>query len=652
MNFIDKIAFAAGRLTLGGTPEGYDAKVLAALAEKRAGPVLHVARDDARLASLEQGLAFFAPGLRVMSLPAWDCLPYDRVSPNGEVVSRRIAAMSEIAKGFGGPSVVLTTVNAVLQRLPARDTFKGASFAARAGGKLDLTALQEFLARNGYRRAGTVREAGEYALRGGIVDLFPPGDDEPVRIDLFGDAIEAVRAFDPMSQLSGEARDGFRLQPVSEVMLDEAAIQRFRTGYRAAFGGNATEDPLYEAVSAGHRHPGLEHYLPLFAGKLETAFDYMPDAPIANDRGVEEAIVERLQQIEEFYRARRDIAQSPAAGEGAPVYRPLLPDRLYLTREELDASTWKRAVFDLAPFIPPEGAGLDAGGRLGRDFAEARARPDGRLLDTVREHIQAEIAAGRRVAVAAFTLGARERLSALLRQHGLDAQKPVTSWPEALALPATIAALAVLPAEHGFTDAELTLIGELAALAEGDFVVHVEHGIGRYEGLETLDIGGAPHDCLRAIYLGGDRLFIPVENIEVLSRYGSADSGAILDKLGGAAWQARRARVKQRLKDMAEELIRTAAERKVREGATLAPSDGMYEEFVARFPECEIGAMPQFGNLFGLPVYVDPTLAMDEWIYFNAGNHVQTVHMKYRDFVELVKPRVARLVEERKKWAA
>ena len=609
MNFIDKIGFGPGRRTLGGVPEGYDAKVLAALADKRAGPLLHVARDDARLAALEQGLAFFAPGMRLVSLPAWDCMPYDRVSPNGEVVSRRIAAMSDIAKGFGGPSVILTTVNALLQRLPVRDAFKDASFAAHAGKTLDLAALQDFLAKNGYRRAGTVREAGEYALRGGIVDLFPPGDDEPVRIDLFGDTIEAVRSFDPMSQLSGKARNGFRLQPVSEVMLDEAAIQRFRTGYRAAFGGHATEDPLYEAVSAGHRHPGLEHYLPLLAGRLETAFDYLPDAPIANDRGVEEAIAERLQQIEEFYRARRDIAQSPAAGEGAPVYRPLPPDRLYLTREELDASTGKRAVFDLASFIPPDGAGLDAGGRLGRDFAEARARPDGRLLDTVREHIQAEMAAGRRVAVAAFTLGARERLSALLRQHGMDAQKPVTSWPEALALPAPIAALAVLPAERGFTDAELTIvgeqdilgerlarpssrrkrsaekiIGELSALAEGDFVVHVEHGIGRYEGLETLDIGGAPHDCLRVIYLGDDKLFIPVENIDVLSRYGSADSGAILDKLGGAAWQARRARVKQRLKDMAEELIRIAAERQVKEGLTLAPPEGMYEEFVARFP--------------------------------------------------------------------
>ena len=230
MKFLDKIEFAAGRATLGGVPEGYDAPVLAALAEKRGGAVLHVARDDARLATLEQGLAFFAPALRAVSLPAWDCLPYDRVSPNGEVVSRRIAAMADLAEERPGPAVILTTVNALTQRLPGRDTFRGASFAARAGGRLDLQAMQAFLLRNGYRRAGTVREAGEYALRGGIVDLFPPGADEPVRLDLFGDALEAVRSFDPMTQVSGAAREGFRLQPVSEVMLDDETVHRFRAG--------------------------------------------------------------------------------------------------------------------------------------------------------------------------------------------------------------------------------------------------------------------------------------------------------------------------------------------------------------------------------------------------------------------------------------
>ncbi|MGQ0677567.1 MAG: transcription-repair coupling factor, partial [Rhodospirillales bacterium] len=169
---MDKIDFGAGRRTLGGVPEGYDAQVLAALAEQRGGAVLHVARDDARLAALEQGLAFFAPALRQIGLPAWDCLPYDRVSPNGEVVGRRVSAMAALAQAPAGALVVLTTVNALTQRLPGRGAFKDATFAAEVGGKLDLAAMQAFLQRNGYRRTGTVREAGEYALRGGIVDLF------------------------------------------------------------------------------------------------------------------------------------------------------------------------------------------------------------------------------------------------------------------------------------------------------------------------------------------------------------------------------------------------------------------------------------------------------------------------------------------------
>ncbi len=616
MNFLDNIDLAAGRETIGGVPEGFDAMVLAALALRRGAPVLHVARDDARLAKLEQGLAFFAPGLKVVSLPAWDCLPYDRVSPNGEVVSRRIAALGDLAASEraaqpSGPCAVLTTVNALLQRVPARASFEGAVFAVRAGEKLDAEAMFAFLARNGYRRAGTVREAGEYAQRGGIVDVFPPGTDEPLRLDLFGDVLEGVRAFDPMTQRSGERREAFRLQPVSEVMLDQASIHRFRTGYRAAFGTNASDDPLYAAVTAGHWHAGMEHWLPLFAETLETLFDYLPRAPLSLDHGVADAAAERQNQIAEFYRQRREIAAAPGAAEGAPVYRPLPPDSLYLSSGELAAALGARAVFELAPFVPPEGAGIDAGGRLGRDFAEARARPDGRLLDTVREHIAAEIAAGRRTVVAAYTLGARERLGTLLRSHGLAAQKSVEAWPEAEALPPGTTALAVLPIEHGFAAPGLAvigeqdilgerlarpsrrkkradrIIGELSALSEGDFVVHVDHGIGQYDGLVALEVAGAPHDCLRVLYAGGDKLFVPVENLEVLSRYGSAESGAVLDRLGGAAWQARRARVKQRLKDMADELIRIAAERQVREGEVLEPPDGMYQEFCARFPWAE-----------------------------------------------------------------
>jgi len=613
LNFLDKIGSAPGRVTLGGVPEGFDAQILSALVLRLGGPVLHVARDDSRLQRLEQGLAFFAPGLQVVSLPAWDCLPYDRVSPNGEVVSRRIAAMARIAQGVQGPAVVLTTVNALLQRLSARDGFAGAVFAVEVGQKLSLDAMLGFFARNGYRRSGTVREAGEYALRGGIVDVYPPDSDEPVRLDLFGDVLEGVRVFDPMSQLSGERRSGLRLQPVSEVVLDDAAVSRFRSGYRAAFGALAGDDPLYAAVSAGHRHPGMEHWLPLFAEKLETLFDYLPAVPMTRDHGVEGAIAERLAQIDEFYQARRDIAQSggKASGDGAPVYRPLAPDKLYLTAAELEQGGARRAVVDFAPFAPPEGQ-LDAGGRLGRDFAEARARPDGHLLDTVREHIGTEIALGRRTLIAAYSLGARERLGSLLRNHGLAAQKAATSWLEVEALPGPTTALAVLPIERGFVTSTLMvlgeqdilgerlarpaakrqrradrIIGELTTLAEGDFVVHVEQGIGQYDGLITLEVGGAPHDCLRVLYAGGDKLFIPVENLEVLSRYGSADSGAQLDKLGGAAWQARRAKVKQRLMDMAGELIRIAAERQIKPGLELAPPEGLYQEFCARFPYAE-----------------------------------------------------------------
>ena len=257
----------------------------------KAGPrVLHIARDDARMASLAEALAFFHPEIPVLTLPAWDCLPYDRVSPNSEVVSRRIATLATLAQPSSGPLVLITTVNAALQRVPKRALFAGTAFTAKVGGRLDLKALTEFLAGNGYTRAETVREPGEYAVRGGIVDLFPPGTDEPLRLDLFGDTLEGIRKFDPMSQRSHGKVDRLLLRPVSEVFLDPASVERFRSGYRELFGA-ADDDPLYAAISAGTRYPGYEHWLPLFHDQLETVFDYLPHAAVTQDHQADEAVV-------------------------------------------------------------------------------------------------------------------------------------------------------------------------------------------------------------------------------------------------------------------------------------------------------------------------------------------------------------------------
>ncbi|NFV79840.1 transcription-repair coupling factor [Magnetospirillum aberrantis SpK] len=574
--------------------------------------VLHVARDEGRMARMAECLAFFAPDVEVLEFPGWDCVPYDRVSPNVDIVARRVDCLVRLAAGtVKGARVVLTTVSALLQRVPPRQILAGASFSARVGNRMDVDGVVSFLNRNGYTRADTVMEPGEYAVRGGIVDLFPPGTPEPVRLDFFGDELESIRAFDPMSQRTTGKMDSFSLAPVSEVILDEASIARFRSGYRELFGNPSGADPLYEAISGGIKFTGMEHWLPLFHDGLDTLFAYVPDAVVSLDHQVEEARDARQSLILEYYEARRTISGAGLAESGM-VYHPLPPPRLYLEKDEWDRLLAARPGFTLSPFAMPENVNhaVDIDGRSGHDFADVRARPGANVYEAVRDYVEGEMNSGRRAVIAAWTAGSRDRLGHLLADHGIKVDA-VDNWTEAQALDKGRVPLVVLGLDHGFLLPDLALIteqdilgdrlarparkkkkgsqfiAEASALAEGDLVVHVEHGIGRYDGLETLQVGGAPHDCLRVLYDGGDKLFVPVENIDVLTRYGSEDAATQLDKLGGAAWQARKAKLKKRIRDMADQLIAIAAQRQMRKADALSPPEGLWDEFCARFPYAE-----------------------------------------------------------------
>jgi transcription-repair coupling factor (superfamily II helicase) len=461
-------------------------------------------------------------------------------------------------------------------------------------------------------RTDTVRDSGEFAVRGGIVDLFPAGAPEPLRLDFFGDQLDAVRRFDPVTQRSTEKLTGVELKPVSEVLLDQEAISRFRSRYRDQFGAVASDDALYAAVSEGRRHIGMEHWLPLFYEALETLFDYLPKAVVTLDHNAEEVRGTRLESIAEFYAARKSFTSARTVSDSAMLYKPIEPAQLFVDDAEWRKLLKTRGVGHLTPYAPPPeapAASYDAGGRPGLNFAEARANPQVNLFEALRDRIAVLKSEGRKVALAAFTNGAAERLKHVLNERGiLDAER-VERWIDLQELSPQKVGLVVLPLESGYSAGRLTLISEqdvlgerltrpprrkrtnidqfiaeVSALSVGDLVVHRDHGIGRYEGLFTLDVGGGAHDCLRVIYQGDDRLFVPVENIEVLSRYGSEDTEAALDKLGGVAWQSRKARVKQRIKDIADQLIKVAAERELREGEVIRSPEGLYDEFAARFP--------------------------------------------------------------------
>ena len=589
------------QIMVGGAPEGFDAQLILNEIDKSNGPVCHIARDANRLAAMQETLKLVAPDMPVFVFPGWDCVPYDRVSPNAEISAARMACLAALAHQMPARYVLLTTLNAATQRVPARDILQSSAFAAQVGERLDEKLLRGFLVRMGFTQSPTVMEPGDYAIRGGIIDIFPPGDTGPVRLDMFGDILDGIRKFDPANQMTTEKLDAIELAPVSEVILDDAAITRFRQSYRIEFGAAGTDDPLYEAVSAGKKHQGVEHWMPFFHDTLETLFDYIPTATIALDDQLTPARLARWESVEDQYETRKHALSQK--GRMDSVYKPVPPDLLYMTDEAWTLATLDHRLLQFSPLQMPSGPGvIDAGGRIGRNFSPERQQENVSLFGALASHITARLSVGP-VVIASYSEGARERLSGLIEDEGLGEAIHVQDFRS---IGKRGLHLIVWGLEHGYQTDSLTVISEQDVLGDrliraprkkrraenflteaqsltpGNLVVHVDHGIGRYLGMEVITAAGAAHECLLLEYADNSKLYLPVENIELLSRYGH-DEG-LLDKLGGGAWQAKKAKLKQRIRDMADRLIRIAAERALRKAPVLDPPIGMWESFLARFP--------------------------------------------------------------------
>ena len=613
-------------LTLANVAEGSDGLIVSDLARSVAArqnpPAVSLAvvcRDGPRMAQLARALDFFAPDISVMQFPAWDCQPYDRVSPHGGILAQRLTTLARLSRLKGGdkPLIVLTTVNAVVQRVPSRDSIAAQALSVAPGHRVPMDSIVLWLEHNGYGRTSTVREPGEYAVRGGILDLFPAGLEQPVRFDFFGDTLESIRTFDAETQRTLLDMRALDLVPISEFQLVTETIKRFRMGYVAAFGAPERDDPLYEAVSEGRRHPGMEHWLPLLAEKMDTLFDYLDGAPVTIEPQAEDAARERFKQINDYYDARREAMGLPGGGA---IYKPLPPDRLYLTETEWGKQLAGSALARLTPFAVPEGDNvIDIGARQGRNFAPERADTSVNVFEAVVGHINKVQGERKKVVVALWSEGSRERMASMLKDHKLLNLTDVNTWRTVQATPRNETMLAVIGLESGFETDDVALIteqdilgdrlvrarktsrklenfiSEVTGLATGDLVVHVEHGIGRYIGLQTLTVGGAPHDCLELHYANETKLFLPVDNIELLSRYGSEGAGVELDRLGGRGWQARKAKLKNRIREIAGDLIKIAAERLLHEAPKFPVHQGLYDEFCARFPydetEDQLGAI-------------------------------------------------------------
>ena len=589
------------KISVGGAPEGFDAKLILDEMEKSGTPVCHIARDASRLAAIQETLTLFAPDVPVFVFPGWDCVPYDRVSPNADISAARMACLAALVHGMPKRYILLTTLNAATQRVPAREILKSAAFSAFVGERLDEKALRDFLVRMGFAQSPTVMEPGDYAIRGGIIDIFPPGDTGPVRLDMFGDILDGIRKFDAGTQMTTDKLDSIELAPVSEVILDDAAITRFRQSYRIEFGAAGTDDPLYESVSAGKKYQGVEHWMPFFHEKLETLFDYIPGASLTLDDQSTPIRLSRWESVEDQYDTRLHALSEK--GRMGSVYKPVPPHLLYLTDDAWEQAIKSHRVLQFSPLPMPTGPGvIDAGGRIGRNFSPERQQENISLFGALAEHLKVRLEKGP-VVVASYSEGARERLTGLIEDEGLAESIPIKDFRS---VGKHGLHLIVWGLEHGFQTDTLTVISEqdvlgdrliraprkkrraenflteAQSLSPRDLVVHVDHGIGRYLGMEVITAAGAAHECLLLEYADNSKLYLPVENIELLSRYGHEEG--LLDRLGGGAWQAKKAKLKQRIRDMADRLIRIAAERALRKAPVLDPPIGIWESFLTRFP--------------------------------------------------------------------
>ena len=403
--------------TIANVPDGMQPMVLARLVQQRveaapedAASVVFVARDGRRLQRMADILTAMLPGHTILTLPAWDCLPYDRVSPNNVTIAARMNTLAALTSGAKG-AVVLTAVNALIQKVPPRDVVETMSFSAATGRIVDSDKLIAWAANNGYLRVPTVRESGEYAVRGGLIDLFPASAEAPLRFDFFGSQLETIRTFDPDSQRTTGQLKRIDLTPMSEVVLTDETIRRFRQNYTATFGGNTVDDTLYASVSGGSRYSGTEHWLPFFYEHLDTLADYVGDAPFVFDEQAAEAYADRVTQVRDYYAAREAARLAPTvAGSGAP-YKPVKPELLYAV-DQHPYGLAGASVIQLSQFLAPGTKAVDdAGGRIAPSFAAERQATDTNLFQSVVDRLLAERREGRRAVVACWSTGTRDRLA-------------------------------------------------------------------------------------------------------------------------------------------------------------------------------------------------------------------------------------------------
>ncbi len=593
---------------LSGVAKDAEAFAIRDLLQTSSKNILCILSDGASLKQTFDTLKFIAPEIDILTFPAWDTVPYDRVSPNPTILSKRIETLAKLVlDDTKKRKVVLTSIGAAIQKLPPKKIFLNTRKSIQVGGKLNFDEFLHYVAINGYSRVEQVMESGEYAVRGDIIDIFPSGADQPLRIDLFDDEVERLRLFDVETQRSTEDLKFYSFDSANEVVLDKNTIKTFRSKYREAFGADGLKDELYESISEGKKYLGMENWLPFFyEDALPSIFDYLPNADIILGIDCDNALKAKEETIADHYDARLEALKFREVSD-VDRYHPIEPDTLYVDTKKFLELIHARDYVKLSKRSMPEGnENIDYGAVPQKIFASLKNINNLTVYEDLDRDCEANKA--KKKIICCYTQGSLDRMHNLLQENKFKNLVITENWKDALknASKGKIV-LTVLELQHGFINKDFfiateqdiwgerknirthkkvsaeNLISDISSLNVGEYVVHIEHGIGRFDGLENIVTDGVAHDCLKLIYANNDKLYVPVENIDVISRYGAEDSNVTLDTLGGSAWEAKKSRVKEKIKDIAEKLIQIAAQRKMKKAEIFVPERGLYDEFCSRF---------------------------------------------------------------------
>ena len=584
----------------GEVPEGSEPLLINEISENSNNNILIIARDLKRYQQLKDGLEFFL-NKDILFYPQWDCVPYDRISPNKLITSKRLETLSRLSNEKDKSKIILTTIQASCQRTLSLDEVKNKFISLKPGEVIDINNLVNFFVSNGYEKTPTVREHGEFSVRGGIIDFYSPLN-KPIRLDLFGNTIDSIKSFDLITQRSLELLKEIFVYPASEIILNDKTIENFRINFNKKFGSQKEKVKIYDSISEGISYPGMEHWLPFFYNQTGSIFDYIDKPIILLDHLYDSSLEDFLETVNDHFQSRKDYDDNKLS-KVENKYFSIEPSNLYQNKEEYNKNLRSRNCIRISPFKKPDAINLN--GKASSKYSNIKSnRSDSSSYENLKRDILDFTKKNKKIIIACSSLGSSERVSKILINNGILSNfKNLESFKN---IDQKNIYLTVLNLNSGFHFDDYIFISEqdifgekfyrpriirkaenfireISSVMPGDAVVHVDHGIGRFENLSTLEINNAKHECLLIKYANDDKLYLPVENIEVLSRYGSDISDEMLDKLGGISWTTRKENLKKKIKFLAEELISVAAKRQLSKAEMFNVPEDFYEEFCSRF---------------------------------------------------------------------